>query len=381
MVHLSGNEVETLDSKSVILKDLTGMKVEEADKYIAELNKEGWEIVLETDKNYIYSADEKMAGTIYSQSVEASTDLTDEKSVQRAGLQIVDKKVSGTIACTVYRSDKIYYREIRNLNAYGLAKKLGRDINKDKTFVKAKDKNGGNYYDIKSIVIQENGKERITYSPDEFENAYKGGELPTQAIQEICYYASYFYYWDKLPDFAGRFGTIDKLKKERFRIYKRDNKNVRKMCGRRTLSDNLIDYDSYCTFNKNLAGKIVNSNQVQIGKSLDTSEGLDKLVYVVKANAINYEGKTVKQAEGEIREKWPNCKVDGDEKGKVAKITVYDANGKEVSYFKKGELGLRFVLTAEEKAPIATKSTVKPSVQPQKSAPKPTSTPPVKVKF
>ena len=116
---MSANKVGTVGTNSVALNDLNGMKVEEAEAYIAKLNSDnGWNIQLDTE-NYIFDLNPENDETICNQSVEASTVLSDPKTVEKVdGLEMnSEEKVTGTIVCTRYSSEKLHYSEMSKLNA------------------------------------------------------------------------------------------------------------------------------------------------------------------------------------------------------------------------------------------------------------------------
>lgn len=359
---MSGDDVGNLDSTSIALKDLRGMSVNDAAKYIESLNSEnGWDIALETD-NYVFdlSADNN---TIYNQSIEASTDLSNEKSLKNIeGLSVDDMgKVTGTITCTIYSNDKLHYSEISGMNAYALATKLGFDTSDTSRFKKV-DKDNTNYYDLASIQT----KDGVISVEELKKQANEEKEITYRDIQSISYYASDFFYWKSLPDFTDR--NLDTL--NAYATYELKNETTRKKTGyKKVLKGTSLVDDSFYTFSEKYKKGDIFKQTKAAGERLDTSEGMeDALLYAV-GQRIAYVGESGKQVKAKLS--WSGVTVkfagSGKESDKVVEVSVKDAEGRTVDCFKKGQILTVTITTKKETAAIPTpapkvKKTPMPSV-------------------
>lgn len=332
---MSKEDAGTIDSASVALEDLRGKSVEDANEYIKQLNEEhGWAIKLDTTDS-VFDLNEENNGKIYNQSVEASTVLSDKKSLKNIDELNIDKekKVSGTIACTVYSNEKVHYGELSGLNAFALAKKLNIDTTDPARFKKV-EKENTNYYDLVEIQTKDG-----SISAKELQDA-KNAEKeihydPNSMI--ISYYASEFFYWDSLDAFEGK--NIKRLPK--YKTYELKNETTRKKTGRKKSlrGTSLVD-DSYYTFSsKYQKGDIVKQTQ-PAGSELDTSRGMDQALLYVIGEKLTYGGLTGAQVKDKLKN-WQNVSVkyagSADPSQEVLDVTVYNSEGENVDYFKKGQ--------------------------------------------
>lgn len=322
-----------LDSKLVVMQDLQNKSGEEAAAYIDKLNREHlkWDIQFETEDSVFDLTKEN--GTVCSQSIASGTTLYDpEKEVQEVeGLTYdSDGKLTGTISCTLYSNEKICYSEVSDLNAYALAQKLGIDPSDEVHFVKAKEKKGTNYFDLASVEAsgkmisaeelrkEKNQDKEITYSTD----------------IKIYYYAPDFFYWKKLPDFAGKYGMLDEVPEQP--VYRYTDENKKEKSGRKSLADsNLID-DRFCAIQSDEyeIGKIVGQT-VAAGEEYDGSNpGDTPLEIQVIGTVFDYEGKTGREFADEIaRHGFKNYEFvkssgsEGNPDWKIEKVEVYQYDG------------------------------------------------------
>lgn len=362
LVYLSGDSVVTPNSTAIALKDLRGMEVSEAEKYIDELNREnGWGITLDT-KGYIYDQSNEKNDTIYNQSVEVSTDLSDKESLKNTGLKNENGKVSGTIVCTIYRNDRIHCSEISGMSAFALAKKINLDTTDTARFQKI-DADGRNYYDLASIRTKDKvltAKQIKQMSKDD------NNEIIISEIESISYYASDFFYWKSLPAFEGK--NLDNL--PAYDTYELKNEVTRVKTGKQKAlrGTNLIDNGYYTFSSKYKSGDIVKQT-VKSGQKLDTSEGMDEALLYVIGQRISYYGETGSQVRAKVN--WSGVTVkfsgSGDPSQEVTSVSVQNSAGKSVDYFKKGEALTITIATKqkEEPKPVVTEAP-KPKVTPRK---------------
>ena len=357
MYRMSGDDTG-LSSKAIALKDFTGMSVEEAQKEIDTLNKENeWNISLNT-KEHIFDSDDKKNGTIYSQSVKPSTDLTSKTGLDEIEDLKKNKegKIEGTIKCTVYSSEKIYYSEIRGMNAYALAEKLGIDKSDTSHFQGIKE-NGGSYYDLKNIQTKEG-----SISVEELKDESKA-EKELSIDENVCitYYASDFFYWESLDSFVDK--NINDIKCDTYQ-YDLNNEKKRKKTGKKeSLAKTSLVSDDCYSFIKD--AEIVVMQTVAEGEKLDTSKGMKgALLYEVREK-LTFAGKTGDQVKKEIENKtkgWEDIIVNIEggkeqESRKVIDVKIYDSEGARVNYFRKGE---KFSITVTTE-PIPESEAVPPS--------------------
>ena len=343
---MSANEVGTVGTNSVALNDLNGMKVEEAEAYIAKLNSDnGWDIQLDT-KNYIFDLNPENDETICNQSVEASTILSDPKTVEKVdGLEMDSgEKVTGTIVCTRYSSEKLHYSEISKLNAYAMAKKLGIDT-KDTNRFKKVEKNNTNYYDLVEIQTKDgviSAKELKDSSNADKEIVYDDKEMT------ITYYASEFFYWESLDSFEGK--NLAAL--PAYETYELENETKKKKTGnKKKLQDTSLLDDSYYTFSDRYdEGDIVEQTQ-EAGTELDTSQGMDEALLYAIGTKFTYGGQTGAQVKAKL-DGWSSVNVrysgSEDPSQEALDVTVQNSEGRSISYFRKGQ-PLTVTITTKEK--------------------------------
>ena len=140
--------------QQVLMVDLKGKTREEAEKEIEKLNRDyGWDLKVDTSATVFDPS--KEVGTVSEQSVQAGTVLYDaaenaEQQSKAADLTYTNNglhtQVSGTIKLTLCVRT-VRYSELRGLDAYTIAKKMGIDT-KDKTRFIAKESGGQTYYDL-----------------------------------------------------------------------------------------------------------------------------------------------------------------------------------------------------------------------------------------
>ncbi len=342
LYRMSGEDTR-LDSKAIILKDLKGMEVEKVQEYIDSLNKNnGWNIKLDTEE-HIFDLVKENNGTIYSQSVEPSTNLSDKTVLENIDdLQDENGKVTGTIKCTVYSNEKLYFSEISDMNAYALAKKLGIDVTDETRFIRVQGEKG-NYYDLKSLQIEE----EVINAEDlkKEENANK--EINYNEGIRISYYASEFFYWKELDAFEGK--KINDLPKYATYEYDLKNEKKRKKTGKeKSLKGTSLVDENYYSFEEE-AGTIVEQTR-PAGQKLDMSEGMEEsLLYVIKER-LTYNGETGSQVEDKVK-KWNGVTVEfagsKDSSQEVIGVSVFDDNGQKIKYFKKGQR-VKIIITTKE---------------------------------
>ena len=301
---------DALVSKAVLMEDMKGKTWEDVTAYIDKLNKEnGWELKAARAEDTFNLTEN---GKVYAQSITSGTLLytsenkgEDETGEQKEmdpyeipeGLELTQEgKLTGTISFSLYTKEKLRYSEISGMNAYALAKKLGIDTSDQTRFVEEKGKQGTNYFDLASLETAEgeiseealcrveNSDKEIIYSPD----------------IKIHYYATDFFYWDSLPDFAKEYGTVDHLPKAA--VYRYVNENVKVKSGSRKLKgSNLVD-DSYFAIrsDENVEGKIIGQT-VAPGERYDGSNPGDEMLKIEAVGTVlDYAGKTVTEFIEEI---------------------------------------------------------------------------------
>lgn len=371
---------DALVSKAVLMEDMKGKTWEDVTAYIDKLNKEnGWELkaaraedtfnLTENGKVYAQSV---ASGTLLYTSENKEEDETGEQNETDSyeipeGLELNQEgKITGTITFSLYTKEKLRYSEISGMNAYALAKKLGIDTADKTHFVEEKenDKNK-NYFDLASLEItdktisdeelcrEENQNEEILYSPN----------------IKIHYYATNFFYWDSLPDFAKEYGTVDRLPKAT--VYRYVDENVKAESGSRKLA-NLVDNNYFAiSSDENVKGKIVGQT-VDPGERYDGSHPGDEMLKIkVIGTVLDYNGKTLSEFVDEIRNyKFGTFKIqdnygdyykedDLEKCGdyRIKNVKVFQSNGdrgekgEELPYFQNDQLNddiVSFVITVEK---------------------------------
>lgn len=392
IIHSNRENNASVSKDQTIMKDLRGKTMEEASAYIEELNKENkWDIQLETEESVFDLT--KDNGAVYSQSISPGTLLytpekenreeteTEEKReilLPEGWMQDGEGKITGTVSLRLYTHEKLRYSEIRGLNAFELAQKLKIDTEDKAHFAKAEEKDGTNYFDLASI--EADGE---TITPEELAN--QDLEIAYSGDIKISYYASDFFYWESLPDFAG-YGTIDEVPGQP--IYQYANEKDKKQTGTRSLRDSSLIDDGYYAIKSDGydVGKIVGQT-VEPGEEYDgTDPGETPLKINVIGKVFDYQGKTGQEIYDEIREAdkgnsgFSYCQIKGDrgsrggegytwwQNRQVLSVKVYEAgvnesglyydSEKELKYFKKdGALNQNvcFIITVSEPTPETQK--------------------------
>ncbi len=346
-----------LNSEAVLMEDMKGKTREDVTAYIDELNKDmGWNLKADIKEDAFNLAE---GGKVYAQSVasgallympeskgEAETGETSAPYEIPEGLELNQEgKITGTISFSLYTKEKLRYSEISGMNAYALAKKLGIDTADKTHFVEEKenDKNK-NYFDLASLETtdktildeelcrEENQNEEILYSPN----------------IKIHYYATNFFYWDSLPDFEKKYGTVDRLPKAA--VYRYVNENVKVKSGSRKLA-NLVD-NSYIAIrsDENVEGKIIGQT-VAPGERYDGSNPGDEMLKIEAIGTVlDYTGKTVTEFIAELKklgfglygiQYYPGKGVDEAEARnlglRIKNVEVFEANEKRELTDKKRE--------------------------------------------
>ncbi len=381
---ISGQSSDALGSKAIVMQDFRNKTEEDVREYVENLNKEhsGWDIQIDA-QDFIFDLN-KENGSIYSQSVAPGTVLYDpDKDVQEMSAEggiscDSEGNVSGTISLTLYSREKMHYSEIQEMNAYALAQKLNISTSDKNCFIE-EEKEGSNYFDLASMEVagtvisaeeinrEENGSQVIAYSPD----------------IKIHYYASDFFYWKKLPDFAGEWESISAVPEQP--VYKYADENVKSETGSKSLeSSNLVD-NSYFALKSDghYTGEIVGQN-IEPGTEYDESRplGEDPLLIQVIGGVFDYQGKTAQQFVEEIGRYGFQLHGESTSSGKTGQLSwsiesvrVYalgDEGGTALPYFKAqdGSGDVFFDITVKE--PPKPKETQKPKSD---STPKPTPEP------
>ena len=367
---------DALVSKAVLMEDMKGKTWEDVTAYIDKLNKEnGWELKAARAEDTFNLTEN---GKVYAQSITSGTLLytsenkgEDETGEQKEmdpyeipeGLELTQEgKLTGTISFSLYTKEKLRYSEISGMNAYALAKKLGIDTLDKTHFVEEKGSQGTNYFDLASLETagktipeeelcrEENRDEEISYSPD----------------IKIHYYATDFFYWDSLPDFAKEYGTVDHLPKAA--VYRYVNENVKTESGSKKLKgSNLVD-DSYFAIrsDENVEGKIIGQT-VAPGERYDGSNPGDEMLKIEAIGTVlDYTGKTGIEFVEELKKlgfgtygiMYPSGKEASESSGqKIEKVEVYKSDGnrglttEKLEHFQQNSQnddGVFFMITVKE---------------------------------
>lgn len=393
VIHNNRENNASVSKDQIIMKDLRGKTMEEASAYIEELNNENkWNIQLETEESVFDLT--KGNGAVYSQSISPGTLLYTPEKENREETETAEEreielpegwtqdgegKITGTVSLRLYTHEKLRYSEIRGLNAYELAQKLKIDTKDGTHFAKAEEKEGTNYFDLASIEAE--GK---VITAEDLENQEE--ELAYSGDIKINYYASDFFYWKSLPDFAA-YGTIDEVPEQP--LYQYENEKDRVQTGARTPKEgSLIDEGYYALKSETYDVGTIVGQTVEPGEEYDgTDPGETPLKINVIGKVFDYQGKTGQEIYDEIREAdqghtgFGYCQIIG-ERGRpggeeytwwqnqpVLSVKVYEAGvnekgeryydeEKEESYFKKegpDNINVCFVITVEEPVPETQK--------------------------
>ena len=300
MVRRAG-EAAVLDSRVVVMQDLQGKPEEDAAAYVASLNRAhpGWEIGLDMTETVFDLT--KQSGTVYAQSVEAGTVLYDpekeEQGMEAEGLTCdADGNLKGTISVTVSSREKLHYSETKGLNAYELAKKLGISTADGNCFIAEEGSKGHAYFELASI--EAGGKEISAQSLWKAGN--KDKEIPYSTDIRIHYYATDFFYWKKLPDFAKKYGKIEAVPEQP--VYRYADETKRQKTGKRSLADSSLVDDGYCTLSgKGYEEGSIVGQTIAPGQAYDESQpGDTPLKIQVIGTVLDWTGKTGREFGDEL---------------------------------------------------------------------------------
>lgn len=281
--------------QQVLMMDLKGKTREEANKEIEKLNQNyGWELKLDA-KTTIFDPS-KEVGSIFDQSVPAGTVLYDatessEEKEDKNGLTYTSDglhtKVSGTIYLTVY-TETMYYSELKGLDAYTIAKKLGIDTQDQNRFI-PKESGGEKYYDL---ICLQTSSGTIT-SDDINSNDNKNKAFKYSDELKIYYYVTNFFYWKQLPDFTG-YQRVDMIPQQQ--LYRYNDKNKKKKVGKKSLErSGILDRNYYAIKGVHEVNDIVGQT-IAAGKKYDESNPGDKILKIkVIGKVFDYEGKTAEE--------------------------------------------------------------------------------------
>lgn len=281
--------------QQVLMMDLKGKTREEANKEIEKLNQNyGWELKLDA-KTTIFDPS-KEVGSIFDQSVPAGTVLYDatessEEKEDKNGLTYTSDglhtKVSGTIYLTVY-TETMYYSELKGLDAYTIAKKLGIDTQDQNRFI-PKESGGEKYYDL---ICLQTSSGTIT-SDDINSNDNKNKTFKYSDELKIYYYVTNFFYWKQLPDFTG-YQRVDMIPQQQ--LYRYNDKNKKKKVGKKSLErSSILDRNYYAIKGVHEVNDIVGQT-IAAGKKYDESNPGDKILKIkVIGKVFDYEGKTAEE--------------------------------------------------------------------------------------
>ncbi|MGN1164944.1 MAG: serine/threonine protein kinase, partial [Lachnospiraceae bacterium] len=366
---LSSENVGEVAAKDVNMLDLTaGITLEEAQKRVdKELNdKYGWDIKLEESENTVFTLTKKNDGTICEQDVLPSVILTDKESVE--GLEgtplTFEKKkdsdkpiVKGTITCTVYSTKVLRCKELNDINAYKLAKKLDYDTDdSSEQFKKTEKKDSSkSYWDLAELKSKDG---EVLLTGEELSDILSGKaedkEIEYTKDMYITYYASDFFYFNQMPDFEGDNINI-KGKNGKFDTYKWLTETKKKKIGKKSLMEsNLVNKNFYTFSSQYDVGDVV-KQYVKPGEKFDGSKPMDEeyLLDVIGKN-FTYGGKTGESLASEIKDKLSKVHVkyaSGSEPSrKVIDVNVYKGDN-SIAYFKNSS-DINIVITTEK--PVVT---------------------------
>lgn len=325
--------------QQVLMVDLKGKTREEANKEIEKLSQDyGWDLKVDTSLTVFDPS--KEVGTVSEQSIPAGTVLYDaaedvEQQSKAGNLTYTNDglhtQMSGTIKLTLY-SRTVRYRELKGLDAYTIAKKMGINTKDKKRFI-PKESGGKKYYDLLSLQI---GSEKVTSGEiNKAENRYKTFEYSDDL--KIYYYVTDFFYWKQLPDFTG-YQRVDMIPKQQ--LYRYSDENKKKKVGKKSIErSSFLDKNYYTLKGVHEVNDIVGQN-VAAGKKYDESNpGGTILKIKVIGKVFDYEGKTAEEFIEELEAEnfyYYGIRTESDEGGdlswKISKVTMHfptwDENGK-----------------------------------------------------
>ena len=327
--------------QQVLMVDLKGKTSEEAEKEVEKLNRDyGWDLKVDTSATVFDPS--KEVGTVSEQSVPAGTVLYDasenaEQQAKAADLAYTNNglhtQVSGTIKLILY-SRSIRYGELKGMDAYTIAKKMGLDT-KDKTRFIAKESGGKKYYDLLSL---QTSSEKVTSGEiNKAKNRDKTFEYSDDL--KMYYYMTDFFYWKQLPDFTG-YQRVDMIPKQQ--LYRYSDENKKKKVGKKSIErSSILDKNYYTLKGVHEVGDIVGQT-VAAGKKYDESNPGDTILKIKAIGKVfDYEGKTAEEFIEELEKEnfyYYGIRTESDEGGdlswKISKVTMHfptwDVNGKMV---------------------------------------------------
>lgn len=346
ILHERGNDSD-MSHDVVQMEDFRGKPEEDLRAYIQKLNEEhsGWEITLDSSKT-LFDRNQK-SGTVCRQSVESGTVLYDpekeKQELEAEGLTCdAEGNVKGTIFVTVSSKEKLRYSEIKGLNAYELAKKLGIDTEDKSRFIAA-EKEDGKYFDLLSLEAQ--GETISDEKLNNEENQNK--EIPYGEDIKIYYCATDFFYWKNLPDFQAKYGKIENVPEQS--VYRYTNETKKQETGKRSLADsNLVDNGYYTLSGKGYEEGSIVGQTIAPGQTYDESNpGDEPLKIQVIGTVLDWTGKTGKEFGDELAQmgftqySWDSETGDTPkEEWKIQKVVAYKLDGtgerteETASYFK-----------------------------------------------
>ncbi|MBO5373357.1 MAG: protein kinase [Lachnospiraceae bacterium] len=351
-----------LTNEDIILASMETQSLEDAEKYIAQLNKEyKWELSIEP--SYVYTSDESLSGSIAGQEgIPDSLNLSElvknsaegTENINTYGLTIDGNSISGDITYIVYRSDAAYYSELRGMNAYTLAEKIGLDTTDANVFVADKETVGGNYFDLKQIVKTDG---TIITAEDLKAQGQERQEIAISDIRQVEYYASEFFYWESLDNFVGE--TVDTLPE--YAVYELVNEKDMEQRGEKTLAEtSLIDQEYYTFDNIHYKKGYIFEQTVPSGSRLDMHTDMGMLQNGILLRAIK-EVIPTNLTGFALRDKvaWKNTVINwsGSKDGSqpVLGVTVVNNDtGEEVAVFKNTD-NLTITIKTKEKPVVKKK--------------------------
>ena len=340
-----------LNNSAILMRDLRNKSQEEALEIIEKLNDDnpGWNIQLDVESTVFDLT--KISGTVCTQSVQPGTVLFDpEKEIQdEASLGLMydsDGNLSGTIRVKLYSNSSFRYDEIRGITAYEMAKKLEIDPEDKVHFVEEEGKEGNNYYDLAYMEV---GGEKI--SAKELEKKKNKNKIIDYSKDiKIHYYATDFFYWKELPDFAGEYGVISQVPEQK--IYRYADEKTKKESGIRSLLDsNMVDNGYYAIASKGYTEGQIIGQTVKAGEEYNESKPGDNTLKIrVIGTLLDYAGKTGRQFVEELTEQGfgyfgyqTSSGAEGQADWRITDVKVYPAIGdkrerydetNELPYFK-----------------------------------------------
>ena len=182
----------------------------------------------------------------------------------------------------------MYYSELKGLDAYTIAKKLGIDTQDQNRFI-PKESGGEKYYDL---ICLQTSSGTIT-SDDINSNDNKNKAFKYSDELKIYYYVTNFFYWKQLPDFTG-YQRVDMIPQQQ--LYRYNDKNKKKKVGKKSLErSSILDRNYYAIKGVHEVNDIVGQT-IAAGKKYDESNPGDKILKIkVIGKVFDYEGKTAEE--------------------------------------------------------------------------------------